>query len=270
MSDQANEVGKQRAEPFSLRHNSSLIWLCGLVLAAWTVALVAVLTKQTFLIDHQYLLTQSHLFWPFALLIFLAAWQIMILGMMLPSSLPFAALVAHASQKQRHPLTTLVAFIVGYAVIWTAFALVAFSLDTLIHWLVDRWFWLYLHPWLIGAVTFLIAGAFQFTPLKRRCLHQCMSPLSFFMRYYREGRRAAWEMGLRHGVFCLGCCWALMLVMFGIGVGSLIWMGILTGVMVMEKAIPGGSRISPAVGVVLLLLALLWLVHPAWLQIGIG
>jgi predicted metal-binding membrane protein len=103
------------------------------------------------------------------------------------------------------------------------------------------------------------AGIFQFTPLKERCLRQCRSPFGFFVRYYRAGIGSAWR---------LGCCWALMLVMFGLVVSSLVSMAVLTGVMVMEKTFRGGRRLSPIIGVVLLLLALLWLVHPVWLPVN--
>jgi predicted metal-binding membrane protein len=179
-------------------------------------------------------------------------------------------LIVHAGRQQKRPRAVPAAFLAAYAVIWTAFALLAFLGDTRIHWLFHHWLWLYLHPWVIGATTFTIAGAFQFTPLKGRCLKQCRSPFSFFVRFYREGVGAAWRLGLRHGVFCLGCCWALMLVMFGIGVGSLMSMALLTGVMVVEKTYPGGQRLSPVIGIVLLGLAALWLAHPAWLLGEIG
>ena len=132
------------------------------------------------------------------------------------------------------------------------------------------WVWLYLHSWVIGAATLALAGGFQFSPLKERCLKQCRTPFSFFVRYYRKGSGAAWRLGLRHGMFCLGCCWALMLVMFGLGVGSLVSMAVLTGVMVVEKTFPGGQRLSPVIGIALLLLAVLWLAHPAWLLSSIG
>jgi len=114
-------------------------------------------------------------------------------------------------------------------------------------------------------VTFFMAGLFQFSPLKERCLDMCRTPLGFFLHSYRKGVSPAWQLGLRHGAFCLGCCWALMLVMFGVGVGNLAGMAALTGAMVIEKTVPGGKLLSPLIGITLLLLGLLWLAHPAWL-----
>jgi predicted metal-binding membrane protein len=250
------------------RRRAPLYWPWVLVAAAWTVALLAALTHQTYLIDHDYLLEQSHLPWPATVALFLAGWQVMTVAMMLPSSLPMVYMLVYASRQQARPRATQAAFLAGYAIVWTAFAVAAFFGDTLIHRLVDRWPWMAANSYLIGAATFTIAGAFQFSPLKERCLTACRSPFSFFVRYYRKGVGAAWHLGLRHGGFCLGCCWALMLVMFGIGVGSLVWMAVLAGVMVVEKAVPGGQRLSPIIGVVLVLLAAMWLIHPAWLVRG--
>ena len=78
------------------------------------------------------------------------------------------------------------------------------------------------------------------------------------MRYYRRGTGNAWRLGLRHGLFCMGCCWALMLVMFGVGVGSLAWMSVLAGIMVIEKTTPRGKLLSPVVGIAMLVLAVVW------------
>ena len=110
----------------------------------------------------------------------------------------------------------------------------------------------------------------QLSPLKQHCLKENRSPLSFFEHYFLSGVGSSWYLGLRHGIVCLGSCWALMLVLFGIGVGSIVWMAVLTGVMVVEKTYPGGQRLSPLLGIVLLLLAALWLVHPTWLLAGSG
>jgi predicted metal-binding membrane protein len=266
----ATKLIEQKDARFSLRSRAPVIWPWVLVIAAWTVALLAVLTKRTYLINHTYLLTQSHLSWIVALAVFLACWQLMIVAMMLPSSMPLVNMVVYASRRQRYPWMIQGAFLAGYALVWTTFALVAFLADTLVHWLVNNWFWLYMHSWLIGATVFAIAGGFQFSPLKEHCLKQCRSPLSFFMRYYRKDAGASLSLGLHHGMFCLGCCWALMLVMFGVGTGSIVWMAVLTGVMVTEKTYPGGQRLSRVFGILLLLLAVLWLVHPAWMLAGSG
>ncbi len=242
-----------------------VLWPWLLVAGAWAVLILATLTHQTFLLDHHYLLQASGLPWLAALEIFLLCWQIMTVAMMLPSSMPMVQLVVYAGRRQARPVAVPLAFLAGYAVIWTAFAAGAFLGDTLVHRLVALWPWLAFHSWLIGAVTFAIAGLFQFSPLKERCLEMCRTPLGFFLRYYRKGAGTAWQLGLRHGGYCLGCCWALMLVMFGVGVGNLAGMAALTGAMVIEKTVPGGKRLSPVIGIILLLLGILWLAHPVWL-----
>lgn len=254
----------------SSRHRAPVLWPWIVVIAAWAVALVAFLTKQNNLIDHHYLIEESHLPWLAAFALFLAGWQIMTVAMMLPSSMPMVYMMVHASRKQQHPWRPIGAFLAAYALVWTAFACAAFIGDAQLHRLVHAWQWLVLHSWLIGTVTLAFAGAFQLSPLKHRCLKRCRSPFSFFVRYYRPGVRAAWNLGLRHGSFCLGCCWALMLVMFGLGVGSLMSMALLTGLMVIEKTYPGGQRLSPFLGGALLGLAVLWFIHPAWLVSGVG
>jgi predicted metal-binding membrane protein len=241
-----------------------LLWPWLLVAVAWAVLVLATLTHQTYLLDHHYLLQSSGLPWLAAFEVFLFCWQVMTMAMMLPSSMPMVKLIVYAGRRQAHPLAVPLAFLAGYAVIWTAFAAGAFLADTGVHRL-TLWPWLAFHSWLIGAVTFFLAGLFQFSPLKERCLDRCRSPLGFFMHSYRKGLEPAWHLGLRHGVYCLGCCWALMLVMFGVGVGNLAAMAVLTGVMVIEKTVPGGKRLSPVIGITLLLLGFLWLAHPVWL-----
>lgn len=243
-----------------------VVWPWLLVAAAWTVLVLAVLSHQTFLLDHHYLLQASGLPWLAAFEVFLLCWQLMTVAMMLPSSMPMVKLVVYAGRRQARPAAVPLAFLSGYVVIWSAFAAGAFLGDTLVHLLVAVWPWLAFHPWLIGAVMFFIAGLFQFSSLKERCLDMCRTPLGFFLHHYRKGVGAAWRLGLRHGGYCLGCCWALMLVMFGVGVGNLAGMAALIGAMVIEKTVPGGKRLSPFIGVTLLLLGVLWLAHPVWLQ----
>ena len=108
------------------------------------------------------------------------------------------------------------------------------------------------NDWAIAPSVLLLAGAFQFTPLKDACLRACRHPASFLRRHYRRGAGGAFSLGARHGMFCVGCCWALMLVMFAAGAASLIWMAALTALMVHEKTRPSGARTVPLTGVVLL------------------
>src|SRR5438876_5100918 len=166
----AIKLSDQKDDRPSSHSRAPVIWPWFLIIAAWTVALLAAFTKQTFLMNHNYLLTQSHLSWLVALVVFLASWQVMTVAMMLPSSMPLVYVMVLTSRRQRHPWATQAAFLAGYAFVWTAFALAAFLADTMVHRLVRNWFWLYIHSWLIGAVTFAIADGFQFSPLKQHCL----------------------------------------------------------------------------------------------------
>jgi predicted metal-binding membrane protein len=191
----------ERAAPGRALRRTLVFWPWLLVAAAWGLAGLSTWTHQQYLINHDYLLTESGLPWLAALILFLLCWQVMTAAMMLPSSLPMVSLLARASRREAHPHRTMAAFLAGFAAVWSAFAVAAFLGDTLIHALVNVWPWLAHHPWLIGATTFTLAGAFQFSAFKARCLKMCRSPLSFFTRFYRRGVGQVWELGLRHGKF---------------------------------------------------------------------
>lgn len=257
-------------EPVSLRVQVLAQWPWVLVLGAWAIALLATWTHQSYLFNHDYLITESGLPWIAALIFFLACWQVMIAAMMLPTSLPFISRHARAMHSQQRPHAAIAAILASYAVIWTAFAAGAFLGDTGIHLLVNHWSWLARHPWLIGAVTFALAGVFQFSPFKQRSLQACRGTFHCFTWPARANVRDAWRLGQRHGKCCLGSCWALMLLMFGVGVGSLVWMAVLTGIMLVEKNAPAGRWLSPVVGVAALLLAALWIAHPTDLLLTIA
>jgi predicted metal-binding membrane protein len=233
------------------------------VLVAWGLMLALLALEQTAVIQHDAILADGRLAWPLALVVFVAAWQLMTAAMMLPTSLPMVRAFAVTVRGQRQPRLALTAFLAGYFVIWTGFAFAALGGDALLHGLVDHWTWLADRPGLIGGTMLTGAGAFQFSPLKERCLAECRSPLQFLWRHYRRGVGGAWQLGLRHGIFCVGCCWALMLVMFAVGIGSLAWMAGLTGVMLVEKTSRWGRRLIPIVGVILIGWGLLTLLPAA-------
>lgn len=257
-------------EPISLHARMLAQWPWVLVLGAWAIALLATWTNQSYLINHDYLIEESGLPWIAALIFFLLCWQIMIAAMMLPSSLPFISRLARSILSQQRPHAIIAAFLAGYALIWTAFAAGAFLGDTCIHLLVNHWSWLARHSWLIGAVTFALAGVFQFSPFKQRSLQACRDAFHCFPWPAGANVRDAWRLGQRYGKCCLSSCWALMLLMFGVGIGSLAWMAALTGIMLVEKSALGGRWLSPVVGVAALLLAALWIAHPANLLLTIA
>lgn len=187
--------------------------------------------------------------------VFGAAWLVMVAAMMLPGALPVVQLHSVVTTRVEGRALVRTAFMAAYFAVWLAFAAVALAGDAGVHALVERWQWLHDHDGLVLAGALGLAGAVQFTPLTRRCLRVCRDPRGFLFQHYRRGVAAAWALGMRHGLSCLGCCWALMLVMFATGAGNLWWMVGLTAVMVAEKTTRWGSQLVAPVGLVLLFAA---------------
>ncbi len=194
---------------------------------------------------------------PIEAALFAAGWTLKIVAMMLPTSIPlvatFGALVR--SRPQRPMLIGLV--VAGYVVAWAGFGLLAWLLDRLVHAAVETTPWLAAHPQLIVGATLLVAGAWQFSALKYRCLDECRSPLGFVLNRWvgERPRREALTLGIAHGLFCIGCCWSLMLLMFGLGLGSLVWMLALGAITAVEKNAPWGRRLGRPLGVALVIAA---------------
>jgi predicted metal-binding membrane protein len=233
------------------------------IAAAWWIAIAADATGTAQVLHHDALIEGGPPLWA-ALLLFLVAWQAMIAAMMLPSSLPLIRLFEVASRSQERVGRVRAAFLTGYAAIWTGFGALAFFGDVGVHRTVDALPWLSARAWLIGGTTLAVAGAFQFSDLKDKCLSKCRHPAPYLLAHYRRGAGNAFRLGSGHGVFCLGCCWALMLVMFVVGVSMLWSMAALTAVMVYEKTGRHGDKVAPFVGVALLALAALAFAHPPW------
>ncbi len=182
-------------------------------------------------------------------------WAVMMAAMMAPSAAPMLVVFAAVNRKRREreaPYVPTAVFLAGYVIVWTAFALVA----TLGNWGLHQ---ASLLSSMMGAATsgylggalLLVAGAFQWSPLKYACLKQCRTPMGFLMTSWREGPRGAMRMGLEHGLFCLGCCWALMLLLFVLGVMNLVWIAALAAFVLAEKVAPMGERVSRVTGVLL-------------------
>jgi predicted metal-binding membrane protein len=194
---------------------------------------------------------------PLEATLFSLGWVLMIVAMMLPSSVPLVLTFRALVGRRQRPAILVLLLLLGYLAIWTAFGLGAWLLDRGIHAAVDAVPWLAQHPQVIIGSTLLVAGLWQFSPIRDRCLDECRSPLGFVMNRWRglAERREALTMGIAHGAFCIGCCWSLMLVMFGVGLGSATAMLLLGGLTAVEKNLPWGRRLTHPLGYVLVLAA---------------
>ena len=182
------------------------------------------------------------------------AWLLMVVAMMLPTTVPLVNVFARiiAGRPQAGLLFTLL--VLGYLTAWGGFGLVAHGADWAIHRAGSGSIWARTHAWLFGAAILGLAGAFQFSALKYRCLERCRTPFGFVNARWNGRRppREAFRIGFDHGLFCVGCCWALMLVMFAVGMGNLGWMLALGTLMAAEKNLSWGRRIAAPAGIMLL------------------
>jgi predicted metal-binding membrane protein len=183
-----------------------------------------------------------------------AAWLLMIVAMMLPTMLPLLQIFERLTAARPDRKRLLLLAVLGYLSVWSAFGLLAHASDAGVHELVQRIPWLAWHGWVVGAAILGLAGAYQFSSIKYRCLDKCRSPLMFVSEQWHGGnaRRDSFLLGIRHGLFCVGCCWALMCLMFAVGTGSIGWMLALGAVMSAEKNLPHGRRLSTPLGAALL------------------
>jgi predicted metal-binding membrane protein len=183
-------------------------------------------------------------------------WTVMMVAMMAPSASPMVLTFGAMNRRRlqaRKPYVSATVFFGGYLAVWTAFS----GLAALGQWGLHRAA-LLSHtmaassPLLAGGLL-VTAGIFQWTPLKDACLRHCRSPLAFMIAEWRNGTGGAFHMGIRHGIYCLGCCWFLMLLPFAAGVMNLLWMAALTVFILVEKAVPAGDHIGRVAGVLLVL-----------------
>lgn len=180
-----------------------------------------------------------------------AMWAVMMAAMMLPSALPMVGTFVRLHVQRAEPARA-AAFAAAYLLVWTAFSAAATALQWALQWAdwVDPMI-VSTSPALTGSLL-LVAGAYQFSPLKTMCLTQCRSPMGFLLGDWRPGVGGAFVMGLRHGLLCMGCCWALMALLFVGGVMNIAWVAALALAVAVEKMAPGGRRIAAALGILLL------------------
>jgi predicted metal-binding membrane protein len=189
-------------------------------------------------------------------------WAVMMVAMMVPSASPLILMMAAANRKRRQrddPLVPTGLFLGGYLLAWTLFS----ALATVAQWGLHAS--ALLSPAMVGTspvlggVLLLLAGVFQFTSLKHACLAHCRSPLGFMMGHWREGGVGAVRMGLEHGLYCVGCCWILMALLFVAGVMNLAWVAAISVFVLAEKVLPRGELVGKLGGVVFVVAGLVML-----------
>ncbi|OGX34048.1 MAG: hypothetical protein A3C36_04075 [Omnitrophica WOR_2 bacterium RIFCSPHIGHO2_02_FULL_52_10] len=191
-----------------------------------------------------------------------AMWTIMMVGMMVPSAAPMILIYAAVARKAQHqgtPIAPAGAFTAGYIFMWTVFSLCA----TLAQWLLDKA--ALLSPMMVanspkfGAALLMAAGVYQWLPVKDNCLRHCRSPFHFISSHWRPGNAGAFRMGIKHGAFCIGCCWILMLLLFVGGVMNILWIAAITIFVLLEKVMPLGNQGGKISGILMFITGALML-----------
>jgi predicted metal-binding membrane protein len=182
-------------------------------------------------------------------------WSAMMAAMMVPGASPMVAAFATINRRRRArsaPYVPTAVFLLGYLIVWSVFSLLATALQWLLQaaGLLTTMMQSASYYW--SAALFLAAGLYQFSPLKERCLAYCRTPDSFILSEWRDGTLGAVVMGLRHGLFCMGCCGAVMLLLFAVAVMDLRWVAALTTLVTAEKLLPGAKFLRIGIGVGLL------------------
>ncbi len=194
----------------------------------------------------------------------LVMWAVMMVAMMMPAAAPMILLFASVNRKRRnqgHPFVPTGLFALSYILVWSAFSLAA----TTLQWLLESA--ALLSPMMVGASAILggllliCAGLYQWSPLKHACLVRCRSPLDFVLTRWREGARGALVMGLDHGVYCVGCCWFLMGLLFVGGVMNLLWVAAIAAFVLVEKVARQGRWVARVGGMLMTAAGLILLIR---------
>ncbi len=204
-------------------------------------------------------------------LLMLSMWWVMMIAMMTPSAAPvillFGRVYRHEQGRERigDGVAPTFIFALGYLTSWLLFSAVA----TLLQWGLEQAGLVHaMLMWSVEAkfsgLLLVAAGLYQLSPLKHACLRHCRSPAQFLAQHYRAGRIGAWRMGMDHGLYCVGCCWVLMALLFAGGVMNLVWIAGLTIFVLLEKVLPYGHVIARVMGAVLLIAGTAVLAHDGW------
>jgi predicted metal-binding membrane protein len=203
--------------------------------------------------------------------LFLGVWLAMVAAMMFPAVAPMILMFARVAANRRtngRPWAPTSLFVTGYVLVWAAIGVAAFALGAYAEQLALRFEVIGANAARFGAVLILVAGVYQFSALKDRCMTECRSPLGFLTQHWRDGARGAVAMGAHHGLVCAGCCWALMAILFPLGMMNIVALGAVTAFVYAEKVLPGGKALRYAAGVALIAYGIAALLRPGLLPGG--
>jgi predicted metal-binding membrane protein len=196
--------------------------------------------------------------WP----LFLLTWVAMMVAMMFPAAAP---MVVMFGRMRRGDPPSVALFTASYIALWVAFGVAAYLLSATVEWSASRSEWVALHWGRLGGVILVLAGVYQLTPLKDVCLRHCRTPLSFVLTHWRDGRSGAMRMGLVHGLYCVGCCWLLFLILIPLGVMNVAAMVAIALLVFAEKTLPHGRSVGLLASVALVVVGVAVAVQPSLL-----
>lgn len=189
--------------------------------------------------------TRAWTYWDFFMLFIM--WFSMMIAMMTPSVTPMVLMFLTVNRQKRlkaQPYTSIFTFLTGYLVAWGLFSALASAVQWPLH---ERGLlnpMMYSTSYLLSGAVLVLAGIYQWTPMKDACLHQCRTPLGFLMASWKDGSLGAFQMGLHHGLFCVGCCWALMVILFSVGVMNMLWVVLIAVFVLLEKILPFSATVT--------------------------
>jgi len=205
-----------------------------------------------------------HEWGPTTILLLFVMWTVMMVAMMVPSAAPMILSFLTVNQRRQsadRPLVPVTIFLLGYLAVWTAFSAVATFAEWGLHQAAMLSTTMTATSTALNGGLLIAAGIFQWTPLKRACLKGCRSPLSFLMSEWREGTAGAFVMGLRHGAYCVGCCWILMALLFVAGVMNLFWVAVIALFVMAEKISAKGELLARVAGIALMIAGAALMAH---------
>jgi predicted metal-binding membrane protein len=244
------------------RRNQTLVWLALLLLATigWAITILQARRTMGSMGDVPNMGGQL-----VPILLFLPVWVGMMVAMMFPSVAPMVSLFATVSREQRDagkPAAPTWVFVAGYLAVWSLFGVGMYLLSLAVPAVGMAAPGLLTYAPLVGGSVLILAGLYQWSPLKWVCLRHCRSPLGFILHSWRDGYSGGFRMGFEHGTYCVGCCSGLMVVLFAVGLMNLGWTVLLAAVIFAEKVIPRGPIIGKLAGLAFVLFGLISLATP--------